>query len=286
MRFITRCIDFLFYSNIWIAGAAAALYFYSKYYFTSDLSFDWVGLFVFFTCIWLYSLHRFVGLRRVDLSDGDYRYRQIYRYRVSFQIIAIFSFAASLVLVTQLSWWQVLVLLIPGILSLLYVLPVFPKQLRLRDFHYIKLFIISFVWAALTVLLPLDHCSDCHSYFTIFLLFLERAMFIFAMTLPFDIRDLSVDRADGVKTLATALGIQGVWFTALLLLVFSSCLYIYLYITLQIGEPILYIHLTTNCITLLSVFIALWRKHDWYFTGLLDGTMFMPFLFLCWYLVG
>ncbi len=285
MRYITKAFDFLLYSNIWIATAAAALYYYSKYYFTSDASLDLVGLFVFCTCVWLYSLHRFIGLRRVNIADSSYRYRQIHTYKVPFQVIAVISFVASLLLVTQLSWRQIFVLVIPGILSLLYVLPVFSRQRRLRDFHYIKLFVIAFVWGALTVLLPLDQCIDCYSYSSIFLLFLERAIFVFALTLPFDIRDLSIDRADGVKTLATTLGIKGVWLTSLILLVFSSMLFLYLFATHQIGAPILYIHLTTNLLTLLCVMLAFWRQHDWYYTGLLDGAMFLPFLFL-WMFLG
>lgn len=286
MRYIHRCIDFLLYSNIWIAGAATALYLYSKYYFTTDLSFDLVALFVFCTCIWLYSLHRFIGLGRVHISESSYRYRQIHRFKIPFQILAIVSFVGSILLVTQLSWTQILMLVIPGILSLLYVLPVFSKRRRLRDFHYIKLFIIAFVWGGLTVLLPLESCADCHFNNTTFLLFLERSMFVFALTLPFDIRDLSIDQIDGVKTLATALGIRGVWLTSLLLLTLSSSLYVYFFSTQQIGAPILYIHLTTNIITLLCIMLAFWQQQDWYYTGILDGTMFLPYLLLSLYLVG
>lgn len=280
---LSRILDFILYSNIWIGASAAALYLYTKYLFTEIIFFDLVGLFVFLTCIWLYSLHRYIGLGKVNSEDLENRFYKIRLLQKPIIYLAITAFVVSILLVFSLSWKQVLVLSVPGILSLLYVLPVLKYNQRLRDINYIKIFVIALVWAGLTVLLPLVACQDCMSYNFQSLIFVERFVFIFAITLPFDIRDLEVDKRNKVKTISALIGKQGTWLLSFLLLSISSFIFYFLFRQEQIGTSILLIHLTTNILTLICIWIAFWQQHDWYYTGLLDGTMFLPLIFLCLY---
>ena len=107
---LAKIIDFLLYSNIWIGGTAAALYFYSKYLLTEDLTFDLVGLFVFLTCVWLYSLHRYIGFQKVNTIHKESRFYKIRQYQKPIGLLAILSFTASLPLIFIFTWEQIFVL--------------------------------------------------------------------------------------------------------------------------------------------------------------------------------
>ena len=280
----SKCTDFLLYTNVWIAGAATALYAFSKYSLTESLLLDYTGLFVFFTCIWLYSLHRYIGLQKVSTLDIEDRFFKIKQLQNPIYSIGIISFLLSLLLIFTLSWYQILVMIVPGILSMLYVLPVFKRQRRLRDIHFIKIFVIALVWAVLTVLLPLAGCLDCTSKEAHYLLFIERFVFIFAITLPFDIRDLKVDAEHNVKTISAKIGTSMTWILCLTLLGLSTFIIGYLSYHGLLIHPLFWIHFATNFLTLICILMAFWRKHDWYYTGLLDGTMYLPFAILSVYI--
>jgi len=113
-----------------------------------------------------------------------------------------------------------------GIISLLYSIPFFPDYrkkyinlssnndylLRLKDLPFIKLFLISFVWAYNSIL-PIYiqeyiyHPDIIPNYFDfsynylVLLIFLQNLIFVIAITLPFDIRDKAYDKERGIITI-------------------------------------------------------------------------------------
>lgn len=92
-----------------------------------------------------------------------------------------------------------------AVLTFAYGLPVAPEGKALRDLPFLKIFLISVTWAAAIVILPWSVGSDALAPFP-WLLFLGKLCFIFALTLPFDLRDAEVDHRSGVLTLPIALG--------------------------------------------------------------------------------
>jgi 4-hydroxybenzoate polyprenyltransferase len=106
---------------------------------------------------------------------------------------------------------------------LLYVLPVLPvggKWTRLRDFPFVKTFIISAVWAVITVVpaskeaLLLESISP-----EVIWLMGERFIFLTAISIPFDLRDLNIDAQNNVKTFAGTWGFEKTLFYCRILLV-------------------------------------------------------------------
>lgn len=79
------------------------------------------------------------------------------------------------------------------------------KPFALRQAPYLKLFLISVVWSLMGVCLPYVWHAQAPDKTGATLLLL-RFMFILGITLPFDIRDASADRVQGIKTLAHVLG--------------------------------------------------------------------------------
>ncbi|MBK8472274.1 MAG: hypothetical protein IPL33_08940 [Sphingobacteriales bacterium] len=55
---------------------------------------------------------------------------------------------------------------------------------------------IAFVWTAATILLPVIHSEKTYHNLHLFAMAIERFLFVFAITIPFDIRDMIADRQD------------------------------------------------------------------------------------------
>ena len=168
-------------------------------------------------------------------------------------------------------------LIIAAFFSLAYVLPVFGGK-RLRDLPYIKIFTIAFIWAFVTVILPTQEYNnilDNHLRW----MFLERTLFIFALTIPFDIRDIDVDTKTNVKTIPLSIGVQKAKYLGILALI------VCIFIVFILKEQTIYSFkntialLFTYTITAVVVGFSQKEKSDYYFYGLTDGMMLLQSLF-------
>ena len=108
-----------------------------------------------------------------------------------------------------------------AVLSLFYSWPVIPTRqgfIPLRNVPLLKLFLISYVWATVTVWLPLLAAnwpvSDSKGWF----LFLERFLFILPLTIIFDIRDVERDKITATLTLPRLVGVWPAKFVAFVFL--------------------------------------------------------------------
>ena len=109
------------------------------------------------------------------------------------------------------------VLAVLALLTFFYAIPLY-KQKNLRQITGLKLFLVALVWAGVTVLLPvLDAGKDLST--EVWVLFLQRFLFIIALTIPFEIRDLKNDDL-ALGTVPQRMGIRGAKFLGLSLLFF------------------------------------------------------------------
>ncbi|MBQ0733695.1 hypothetical protein [Aquimarina celericrescens] len=115
---------------------------------------------------------------------------------------------------------KTLLYIIPFIvLTVLYVVPVFPNKNNLRSLAGIKIFIIAVVWAGITVLVPMVHV-DGNLNFDFLIETIQRFLFIIVMMLPFEIRDLQYDSYD-LETVPQQIGVTRTKvFGSILLVVF------------------------------------------------------------------
>lgn len=273
---MNRIIDLVLYGHFWIALAALAMAQQSYLLLGGDAGLTPYSGWLFCGTLCLYAVHRLVGLQRLPDDQDPGRFRAIRRLRRWIAALAVLSALAAGYFFLQfpLAWWKWLA--IPALLSIGYVIPL-PGGKRLRDIHYIKIFLIAVVWAWLVVLLP---ALDLGLLSTLppWLLAAEKLTFIFAITLPFDIRDLRIDRAAQVHTLPATLGPAGArrlaWGLLLVsLLIAALGLYLYIYSLQQclaVAGSLL--------VAALLIQRAGPEKHDYFFTGWLDGCMHLQFL--------
>ena len=278
-KIFIQFIELLFYGNFWIAFGALSLFLQTQSLATSRLLFGWQEGFIFSSTLFLYALHRIIGLKRVQKFTDKGRYLVIQRFRNHIILYAFLGGLAATFCFFQLPNFQKAIIVAPALLSIGYVIPVFGKERRLRDFNFLKIFLVAGVWAWVTTVVPLVGVPLA-SGMELFLIFAERFLFIFAITIPFDIRDLKVDNDGNVSTIPGKIGVRKSLYLSYLsltaMIVISSFLFgsgvyplgYYFGMLLSFVTTCWFIYLTPR------------QSHDYFFTGVMDGTMILQFLFI------
>ena len=279
MSLVKKIIDLILYGNFWIALGALVLTFQTQLILTGNFQLDDLIWFVFFSTFLLYALHRIVGILRLKDFLEIERYAVISKFRHHIVFYAIVASLGAIYFFFRLSWQVQLALIIPAILSLGYVFPFFGKKRRLRDFDQIKIYLIAGVWAFVTVVLPI--IDDGMSFnISIVWMILERVLFVFAITLPFDIRDLNVDNHGDVKTIPVIIGIEKTKQLAYAALTLAFALALCNYFLNFYNLPVLLGLSISYLSSAVLVSFSNAERHDYFYSGLMDGTMVLQFFFV------
>lgn len=225
--------------------------------------------FLFFGTLIIYSLHRYIGLKEYK-AKLTLRATKIRSFRPLSYALLIISITACIYLSFSLDYSNFLPLSLPILLSLLYILPVLPKNKRLRDYPFMKIFLIALVWTILCFSIPKSNYESKDIF-----LIVERFFFMLAITLPFDIRDINIDSRFGVKTIATELGEKKTVLLALLLLLSGFILLAIYYFQSNEAAYFLLRYLFVYTLTGFLIYSSSSTKQDYHFTGYLDGTLIL-----------
>ncbi len=160
------------------------------------------SLHIFSATLFIYLLHRYFSASKMASGQFD-RYGFIKNHIGYTKAILIISALVALCSFLYLPIYIQTILIITGLLSLGYVLPLVFRK-RLRDLGQAKILLISVVWASLPILSSISS----QDWLPIFLLFAEHFFFIFALTIPFDIRDQAIDNRAKVSNLVNNIGIR------------------------------------------------------------------------------
>jgi len=277
MKWLVKFFNLLLYGNFWIAGCALALSLQTRLLLTGELGWGIYESFLFAGTVCLYALHRLVGLRRLRPFQQSGRLRVIARFRKHILAYTILSGLIGAYFFLQLERRVQWSLILPALLAFSYVLPVFGRQRRLRDLPDLKIFLIALVWGLVTVISPAVRMETARQP-AVWWMLLERALFIFAICLPFDIRDLRIDAYHEVPTLPARLGIRGAKrLAALVLAGMMACVGANLWLhTYTPAQAIAF--LFSGGTTLIFIGYSDRFQHDYYFSGLMDGAMILQFL--------
>ncbi|MBK7408867.1 MAG: hypothetical protein IPL49_05445 [Saprospirales bacterium] len=272
----------MLYSNLWIALNATAQVAQTQYLLDGHLQVSPALGFVFFGTLFIYALHRISGLKQLAPFTAAGRFKVISEHKRDILVYAVIGLVGASVFFFLFPWRIQLMLGIPGLIALGYVIPFGASRKRLRDFHFLKIFLIAIVWAWLTVWVPAAELNwEVALQASTWWMALERAAFIFAITVPFDIRDLEVDLHTQVKTLPSTLGTTPAIILSMVALVAMIALAGWNAYTGFYPHGA-WMGLTLSA--LLSGGLVLYSRrveHDYYFSGLLDGMMIVQFL-LVW----
>ena len=187
-------IRFLINSNIWVAICALALAASSEILLqTTNYQ---ISQFVFFATIFTYNFQRIISIQK----EKGHAWKNWFNKNSG--VVYLLMFFALLMSVYQLLNFKLstqIAILLTGSLSFLY-------PFGIRKIPFVKIFVISFVWSVSTMLLLALENNLSISQHIIWHL-VSRFLFVFSITIPFDIRDLKYD-ADNIKTIPLFFGLE------------------------------------------------------------------------------
>ena len=197
MKFLNRVFAFYINSSIHVALAVVALL------AITDLEYDLpvtneLCAFVFLGSLTGYNFVKYAkvaGLHHRSLAQ-------------SLKAIQIFSGVCTVLLAFvayKLSINTLLVTAAFGLATFLYAVP-FVRNKNLRNFSGVKIFVVAFVWAGVTVIVPMI-ASETDISGDVWLTFIQRILIVVALILPFEIRDVPYDSLN-LKTLPQQVGVR------------------------------------------------------------------------------
>ncbi len=228
-------------------------------------------LLVFSGTLLIYSLHRIIGISKLSLVQNSGRFKVIRQYKSHIQFYIFLSFLLLNWAMWKLGTDTLWRLSGAGLISMAYVVPFFGGGRRLRDFNYIKIILISAVWAYVSVLPLIGEIKFTFLALTA----LERFVFIFAITLPFDLRDLSIDSSTQLITIPKIIGQKSTYWLCTILMV-TGLISLFFVVRNSIQAYYLSSHIMIHLsylITFTVMMIAKDKQSDLYYSGLLDSTL-------------
>ncbi|MDB5152151.1 MAG: hypothetical protein JWR54_902 [Mucilaginibacter sp.] len=285
MRKLLRAtFDFLLFSNVFMSLCAVAQGLLTFYLIGSKPVFPVLGL-LFTSTLGIYNFSILISKPKQPEKSPYLRIRWFfshYRLMVTFTIVSLLSLVPLFFLISTASK---LLLIFLAILSFSYGLPLFTvgeQKFGLRNIPGLKLFMISLVWTMSCVLLPILESQAMRlttvSMRDTTILIAKRFLFIAALAIPFDIRDLFQDKQFGLKTIPVAWGEKNAYLFCQVLLAGYLVL---LFLFRNNGFNTDFWALTLSVILAgWLIFKSKWEKNEYYYFFYLDGVLILQYVFI------
>ncbi len=229
---------------------------------------EWYSFFIFSSTFLTYNVQRFVKATHHKTNKTNlvkwlnlHRKQQYVLMGISF-ILLIISF-----LKVYTFGFSVLILLgFSAVVSLFYVLPI--KKRNLRDVPYLKIHLISLIWVIAIGIFQLINENDFELKNWQFVG--VHYLFILAVAIPFDIRDLHYDHPSQ-KTIPQVFGERKSKFLSVFLLLLYTCLILLIKPAFFSNFAFLFFIFVTSII-LLNVNKG---RSEFFFSGVIEGSIFV-----------
>jgi 4-hydroxybenzoate polyprenyltransferase len=283
-KLFCNALDFLLFSNIFMSLCAVAQALVTFRLIDSKPVYSVVGL-LFTSTLGIYNFSILLSKPKHPERSPYKRVRWFfahYRLMVTFTMISLLSLIPLFFL---LSMESRILLIFLSVLSFCYSLPIFTvgeQKFGLRNIPGLKTFLIALVWTMSCVLLPVLEAQDLHladiSMRDITLMIAKRFLLIFALAIPFDIRDLFSDRQAGLKTIPVAWGEKNAYLFCQVLLAGYIVL---LFLFRNNGFSLDFFGLTTTAILMgWLIFKSKWEKDEYYYFFYMDGVLILQYVIL------
>jgi hypothetical protein len=203
MNFLKRIFDFYINSSIHVAFAVCGLVWITFLEFNLKVNINLL-FFVFFATITGYNFVKYFGLAK-------FHHRSLATWLKYIQIFSFFCFLGLTYFTFKLHIKTLYFLAGLGLVTFLYAIPFLPKKIflkkgNLRAISGLKIYVIAFVWAVTTVIIPL--VENFHQItFDVLVSSLQRFIYVLVVMLPFEIRDMRYDSLK-LATIPQRIGIR------------------------------------------------------------------------------
>ena len=197
MRYFKILFDFYLNASVHVALSVLALTGATQHLLNITTTIDLLA-FVFFGTIVCYNFIKYgvEAKKYLIVSNSYHKYIQIFSF-ICFGLALYFFFRLE-----SNMWWAILIL---GVISTIYAIPLLPSSGNLRSLGGMKIFVVALVWAGITVVLPVLEVGIQFNW-DIWVMIIQRFLLVLILILPFEIRDLKWDAKD-LRTLPQVLGV-------------------------------------------------------------------------------
>lgn len=277
MILLKRIYGILIYSNVFIAFCALALVLANQLTVEGSMHLNANSLFVFFSTLFTYSYLKF---RAADAGKEETEHGLWYKSNEQLsKNILLISLLCTVALFFMLSTTVMMVVVVLALVTALYgfsPIPFTQPQRQLRDFGLLKTLFVALVWSVSTVVVPLAD-TGLDTEMMVFLL-LRRFLFVLALTMVFEIKDLKHDEASNLQTLPMRIGVSNTKLLAQLILFALMVVNLLQYFFFSISLENM---IAVNLSLLITVFCIQPLKEEtpplWYFATI-DGMMILQFI--------
>lgn len=216
MRLFKKILDFYIFSNIHVALAGFSLTKITLIHF--GIADRLTPLFVAFSILISYNFIRFYEIKNNRLGWFKDWFFMNLKEILLLLILSIFGLVTILIF-ADFNPTSLLILFPFVFMTFFYAIPLFKVgklEVSFRNFPMVKIFSIVIAWAGISVFFPLYE-SNFQFTSAVYLEFFQRILFLLAITIPFDIRDMNSD-SKSLKTLPQIMGITSSKVLGILLL--------------------------------------------------------------------
>jgi 4-hydroxybenzoate polyprenyltransferase len=197
-----RALHFILSHSIFIACCAVGLCFQTNVLLQIPHNENVYG-FIFFSTLCSYNFYWL--LSKFYFSNRKFDLLFIKKQFTFFLIFLVAAIAASYFVRLLPSLLPYIVICI--FFTLLYSLPLWPFSFtrKLQHAGFFKTILLSLTWAYITTFLPVLDLHNTHftPVLSLLLLFATRFFFMLLLCIIFDTRDISIDKINGLHSLAT-----------------------------------------------------------------------------------
>jgi hypothetical protein len=285
-RVTTWLLDFYLFGNFHIGICAVALVLVTRDLFGLELRSELL-VFTFCGTFCGYTIQRLpAAFASVKIERKFLRHRWNTDNRKLLAVVSVIAAgAASWAFMKLMPRTQMLAIL-PAFLSFAYAFPVIPlgkKWIRLREIPAAKIFLIAIVWTMSCAIIPVAASTNAaEHWFTLPVAFWSIAcgLMIFAITVPFDIRDMYYD-GEKLSTIPSLLGLQKSIRLAIAALViatlFVAVLY-YPFYTITLKQLVAWS--LWSALTAFAIRRSKPERHEYFFSLLMDGMLILLWIMI------
>jgi hypothetical protein len=275
LKFLLSFTQLIVYSNVWVALCAATLTGATPC--AVGQGFSWISFALVFSAT--LGAYNFQRLSRLDGTAGDNESAMVmWLLKHRALVVGLIALAGvGTVLSLFFLRWEILLLLAPlALISVAYSVRLsFQKggSRGLRDIPGIKIFLIAVTWVGATYVLPsvqVDGVAVLEEP-AFWIRLIDRFLFVLAITLPFDIRDVKFDH-HSKKTIPQLVGSKVSVVIALACLAGSAMLYLSLAPNHLIEENGILKITGAYLLVFLLIAFSNTKKPDLYYTGAVEGA--------------
>ena len=258
-------VNFLIFSHIWISIGAVGLFFGNCRLL--NIEFDIYYLLLIFFATFGYSI-QYSGLFEINKSR-PLQSAWVNKNSSVILFLKWISFSISLLLSIKIFDFQQIILSLPFFLAVLFYKKKISVFKDLRTFPLIKIFVIAACWSWVCSVLPqLTKQNFSLDWFNVIFTFI----FILAITIPFDVRDLVGD-SKSILTIPILVGKNKAIILSLVLLI---SLVIPLLMQQNFGIVLYFV------LVFLVLIPSFYTSSEYYYLFIVDGVLVVFPIFATW----